>query len=86
MEELSKEKRELEAALRDVLQAMRTNQQTTLSDGAASVLNLERLANVSMSHVLNLTLNTDYLKSVKVLSDPGHGISKTFLDLFWIIV
>ncbi|XP_047453356.1 centrosomal protein of 290 kDa isoform X3 [Mugil cephalus] len=45
LEELSKEKRELEAALRDVLQAMRANQQTTLSDGAVSIPNLERLDN-----------------------------------------
>lgn len=42
VEELSKVKKDLEAALKDVLQAMRINQE------AVSVPNLERLANVSM--------------------------------------
>lgn len=42
VEELSKVKKDLEAALKDVLQAMRINQE------AVSVPNLEMLANVSM--------------------------------------
>ncbi|KAM9376220.1 centrosomal protein of 290 kDa [Pholidichthys leucotaenia] len=44
LEELSKVKRDLESALKDVLQAMRLNQQTSASD--VSVPSLERLANV----------------------------------------
>lgn len=53
MEELSKVKQDLEAALKDVLQAMRINQGATTSDGAISIANLERLANVSISQNLS---------------------------------
>ncbi|GLD61613.1 centrosomal protein of 290 kDa [Lates japonicus] len=45
LEELSKVKQDLEAALKDVLQAMRINQGATTSDGAINIANLERLAN-----------------------------------------
>ncbi|XP_044048406.1 centrosomal protein of 290 kDa isoform X10 [Siniperca chuatsi] len=45
LDELSKVKRDLEAALKDVLQAMRINQETTPSDAAINIPNLERLAN-----------------------------------------
>lgn len=50
MDELSKVKRDLESALKDVLQAMRITQQTTPSDAAINIPSLERLANVSVSH------------------------------------
>ncbi|KAG7214409.1 hypothetical protein INR49_006366 [Caranx melampygus] len=46
LEELSKVKQDLEAALRDALQAMRTNQGVSPSGGAIDISNLERLANV----------------------------------------
>lgn len=59
VDELSKVKRDLEAALKDVLQAMRMNQETTPSDTAINIPSLERLANVSMSHAPNLMLNAD---------------------------
>ncbi|XP_070829211.1 centrosomal protein of 290 kDa isoform X6 [Chaetodon trifascialis] len=45
LDELSKVKRDLEAALQDVLQAMRVNQETTPSDAAVNVPSLEKLAN-----------------------------------------
>ncbi|KAM8750943.1 centrosomal protein of 290 kDa isoform 7-T7 [Acanthopagrus schlegelii] len=45
--ELSKVKSDLEAALRDVLQAMRVNQDTFPSNAAISVPSLERLANAT---------------------------------------
>nr|XP_046251134.1 centrosomal protein of 290 kDa isoform X2 [Scatophagus argus] len=46
LDELSKVKRDLEAALKDVLQVMRINQQTTPSDTAINMLSVETLANV----------------------------------------
>lgn len=52
VDELSKVKRDLEAALRDVLQAMRVNQDTFPSDAAINIPSLERLANVSISHAV----------------------------------
>ncbi|KAF1386439.1 hypothetical protein PFLUV_G00094850 [Perca fluviatilis] len=45
LDELSKVKRDLEGALKDVLQAMRINQEATLSDPAINIPRLERLAN-----------------------------------------
>ncbi|XP_045893329.1 centrosomal protein of 290 kDa isoform X2 [Micropterus dolomieu] len=45
LDELSKVKNDLEAALKDVLRAMRINQETILSDAALNIPNLERLAN-----------------------------------------
>ncbi|XP_049428981.1 centrosomal protein of 290 kDa [Epinephelus fuscoguttatus] len=45
LDELSKVKRDLEDALKDVLQAMRSNQETSPSDAAVSITSLERLAN-----------------------------------------
>ncbi|XP_036961838.1 centrosomal protein of 290 kDa isoform X6 [Acanthopagrus latus] len=47
LDELSKVKSDLEAALRDVLQAMRVNQDTFPSNAAISVPSLERLANAT---------------------------------------
>ncbi|XP_069574738.1 centrosomal protein of 290 kDa isoform X2 [Brachyistius frenatus] len=44
LEEVSKVKRDLEAALKDALQAMRINQQMSSCDDAVSVPHLERLA------------------------------------------
>ncbi|XP_041651397.1 centrosomal protein of 290 kDa isoform X2 [Cheilinus undulatus] len=46
LDELSKVKRDLEAALTDVLQALRINQENILSGTAVSVPSLERLAGV----------------------------------------
>ncbi|XP_070686542.1 centrosomal protein of 290 kDa [Pempheris klunzingeri] len=46
LDELSKVKRDLEGALKDVLQAMRINQETTPSNAAINIPSLERLANV----------------------------------------
>ncbi|XP_039988956.1 centrosomal protein of 290 kDa isoform X2 [Xiphias gladius] len=43
LEELSKVKQDLEAALKDVLQAMSINQEATPSDGAISFANMERM-------------------------------------------
>lgn len=54
MDELSKVKRDLEAALKDVLRAMRMNQETPSSDAAVDIPSLEALANVSVSCVANL--------------------------------
>ncbi|KAF0040361.1 hypothetical protein F2P81_006259 [Scophthalmus maximus] len=45
LEELSRVKQDLEAVLKDVLQAMRINQGATQSDGAINIASLERLAN-----------------------------------------
>ncbi|XP_049928433.1 centrosomal protein of 290 kDa isoform X1 [Epinephelus moara] len=45
LDELSKVKRDLEDALKDVLQAMRSNQETSPSDAAVNITSLERLAN-----------------------------------------
>nr|XP_019934440.1 PREDICTED: centrosomal protein of 290 kDa isoform X1 [Paralichthys olivaceus] len=45
LEELSKVKQDLEAVLKDVLQAMRINQEEAPSDGAIDIANLKRLAN-----------------------------------------
>lgn len=42
-------KRDLEAALKDVLQAMRLHQGTTPLDAVIDIPSLERLANVSIS-------------------------------------
>lgn len=53
MDELSKVKRDLEAALKDVLQVMRLNQETPSS---ISIPSLEALANVSVSCVAKLLL------------------------------
>lgn len=50
---MTKVKRDLEAMLKDVLQAMRINQETTSSNAAINIPSLESLANVSI-HVLNL--------------------------------
>lgn len=50
VEELSKVKRDLEAALKDVLQAMRMNQESTPSNTVINIPRLERLAHVSVSH------------------------------------
>ncbi|XP_051808594.1 centrosomal protein of 290 kDa isoform X2 [Acanthochromis polyacanthus] len=44
LEELSRVKRDLEATLKDVLQAMRMNQETTSCDNAIAIPSLERLA------------------------------------------
>lgn len=49
MNELSKVKHDLEVALKEVLQAMRANDGT--SSMAISNPNLEKLANVNVSHV-----------------------------------
>ena len=57
VEELSKVKQDLEGVLKDVLQAMRINQEAATSDGAIDIANLERVANVSMSPALHLMLN-----------------------------
>ncbi|XP_074489789.1 centrosomal protein of 290 kDa isoform X6 [Sebastes fasciatus] len=46
LDELSKVKRDLEGALKDVLQAMRINKETTPFDAAINIPSLERLANV----------------------------------------
>ncbi|XP_037623210.1 centrosomal protein of 290 kDa isoform X2 [Sebastes umbrosus] len=46
LDELSKVKRDLEGALKDVLQAMRINQETAPSNAAINIPSLERLANV----------------------------------------
>ncbi|CAN9498923.1 unnamed protein product [Ophioblennius macclurei] len=46
LEELTKVKSDLEAALNDVLQAMRVSQDTNLSDGALSESILEKLAHI----------------------------------------
>ena len=54
VDELSKVKRDLEAALKDVLQAMRLTQETSPADAAINISSLERLANVSGSHVPNV--------------------------------
>uniref|UniRef100_A0A671UNE4 Centrosomal protein 290 n=1 Tax=Sparus aurata TaxID=8175 RepID=A0A671UNE4_SPAAU len=62
VDELSKVKRDLEAALRDVLQAMRVNQDTFPSDATINIPSLERLANVSISHALG-TQSALHLKS-----------------------
>ncbi|XP_033491058.2 centrosomal protein of 290 kDa isoform X2 [Epinephelus lanceolatus] len=45
LDELSKVKRDLEDALKDVLQAMRSNQDTSPSGAAVNITSLERLAN-----------------------------------------
>ncbi|KAL7402497.1 hypothetical protein ABVT39_015766 [Epinephelus coioides] len=45
LDELSKVKRDLEDALKDVLQAMRSNQETSPSGAAVNITSLERLAN-----------------------------------------
>ncbi|XP_034734119.1 centrosomal protein of 290 kDa isoform X10 [Etheostoma cragini] len=47
LDELSKVKRDLEDALKDVLQFMRINQEITLSDSAINIPRLERLANAA---------------------------------------
>ncbi|KAM7415149.1 hypothetical protein PAMA_019800 [Pampus argenteus] len=47
LDELSKVKRDLEAALKDVLQAMVIHQETNSSDAAINIPSLERLANVT---------------------------------------
>lgn len=57
MGELSKVKRDLEAALKDVLQAMRSNQGAAASDSAVS---LERLARVSASHEPNVIVLSNF--------------------------
>ncbi|XP_056242803.1 centrosomal protein of 290 kDa isoform X1 [Seriola aureovittata] len=57
LEELSKVKQDLEAALKDVLQAMRINQGATPSDGAINIANLEKLANAI--DVNNMSGQTD---------------------------
>ncbi|KAL3061051.1 hypothetical protein OYC64_009289 [Pagothenia borchgrevinki] len=46
LDELSKEKGDLEAALRDVLRAMRNNRETAPSEAAIDISHLERLAKV----------------------------------------
>uniref|UniRef100_A0A8C4HVH2 Centrosomal protein 290 n=1 Tax=Dicentrarchus labrax TaxID=13489 RepID=A0A8C4HVH2_DICLA len=50
LDELSKVKSDLEAALKDVLRAMRINREATPSEAAINFPSLERLANVSVSH------------------------------------
>ncbi|XP_062245410.1 centrosomal protein of 290 kDa isoform X2 [Platichthys flesus] len=60
LEELSKVKRDLEGVLKDVLQAMRINQEAATSDGAIDIANLERVANaidVNMSGQSESTLH-----------------------------
>lgn len=48
MDELSKVKRDLEAALRDVLQAMRIHQEGASSNTAVTIPNLQTLASVGI--------------------------------------
>ncbi|XP_053283714.1 centrosomal protein of 290 kDa isoform X1 [Pleuronectes platessa] len=60
LEELSKVKQDLEGVLKDVLQAMRINQEAATSDGAIDIANLERVANaidVNMSGQSESTLH-----------------------------
>ncbi|XP_034443047.1 centrosomal protein of 290 kDa isoform X2 [Hippoglossus hippoglossus] len=60
LEELSRVKQDLEAVLKDVLQAMRINQESAPSDGAIDIANLERVANaidVNMSGQSESTLH-----------------------------
>lgn len=53
MDELSKVKSDLEGALKDVLQAMKSNQGTISCDAIINIPSLETLANVSASRMLN---------------------------------
>lgn len=54
MDELSKVKSDLEGALKDVLQAMKSNQGAISCDAIINIPSLETLANVSASHMLNV--------------------------------
>ena len=56
VDELSKEKGDLEAALRDVLRAMRNNRETAPSEAAIDISRLERLAKVSAYHLFDYFL------------------------------
>lgn len=71
VDELSKVKNDLEAALKDVLRAMRINQETILSDAALNIPNLERLANVSVSHVQTMMLNSYYYSYILLFLKIG---------------
>ncbi|XP_070763229.1 centrosomal protein of 290 kDa [Enoplosus armatus] len=63
LDELSKVKRDLEAALRDVLQAMRINQETTPSDTAINIPSLEKWANAVDVNMSGQSESALYLKS-----------------------
>lgn len=57
MDELSKVKRDLEAALRDVLQATRIHQEGTSSNAAVSdISNLQTLAGVGILFVAHMCM------------------------------
>lgn len=61
VDELSKVKRDLEATLKDVLQAMKIHQETTPSDDSINIPSVERLAYVSISQAPNLMLNFGHM-------------------------
>ncbi|XP_078112646.1 centrosomal protein of 290 kDa [Sander vitreus] len=64
LDELSKVKRDLEGALKDVLQVMRINQEATLSDPAINIPRLERLANaVDIGNMSGQSESVLHLKS-----------------------
>ncbi|XP_040893439.1 centrosomal protein of 290 kDa isoform X2 [Toxotes jaculatrix] len=64
LDELSKVKQDLEAALKDVLQAMKINQETTPSHGAINIANLERVANaVDVNNMGGQSESAQHLKS-----------------------
>ncbi|XP_042352849.1 centrosomal protein of 290 kDa [Plectropomus leopardus] len=64
LDELLKVRRDLEDALKDVLQAMRINQETTPSDTAIDISRLERLTNViDVSNMSGQSESAVYLKS-----------------------
>ncbi|KAI3371006.1 hypothetical protein L3Q82_023650 [Scortum barcoo] len=64
LDELSKVKRDLEAALKDVLQAMRMNRETTPSDTAINIPSLERLTNaVDINNMSGQSDSALHLKS-----------------------
>ncbi|XP_031135786.1 centrosomal protein of 290 kDa isoform X9 [Sander lucioperca] len=64
LDELSKVKRDLEGTLKDVLRAMRINQEGTLSDPAINIPHLERLANaVDIGNMSGQSESVLHLKS-----------------------
>ncbi|XP_035521325.1 centrosomal protein of 290 kDa isoform X2 [Morone saxatilis] len=64
LDELSKVKSDLEAALKDVLRAMRINRETTPSEAAINIPSLERLANaIDVSNTSGQSESALHLKS-----------------------
>ncbi|XP_071313277.1 centrosomal protein of 290 kDa isoform X2 [Trachinotus anak] len=64
LQELTKVKQDLEAALKDVLQAMRINQEATPSHGAINIANLERLTNaIDVNNMSGQSESALHLKS-----------------------